>query len=53
MILYRAKRRGEHVMTFEDPIEFVNPKDLPSLNMQREMGTDELDFARALQAALR
>jgi twitching motility protein PilT len=25
MILERAKRRQEHVLTFEDPIEFVYP----------------------------
>lgn len=53
MILHRAKRRREHVITFEDPIEFVYPEDLPSLMTQREMGTDELDFGRALRAALR
>ncbi|MCX7712708.1 MAG: ATPase, T2SS/T4P/T4SS family [Chthoniobacterales bacterium] len=53
MILYRAKRRREHVITFEDPIEFIYPDGLPSLISQREMGTDELDFARALRAALR
>lgn len=53
MVLHRAKRRREHVITFEDPIEFVYPEDLPSLVSQREMGTDELDFGRALRAALR
>lgn len=53
MVLHRAKRRREHVITFEDPIEFVYPEGLPSLVSQREMGSDELDFARALRAALR
>lgn len=53
MVLHRAKRRREHVITFEDPIEFVYPADLPSLISQREMGTDELDFGKALRAALR
>jgi twitching motility protein PilT len=53
MILHRAQRRREHVLTFEDPIEFVYPEPLPSLVSQREMGTDELDFGRALRAALR
>jgi len=53
MVLHRAKRRREHVITFEDPIEFVYPEGLPSLISQREMGTDELDFAKALRAALR
>lgn len=53
MVLHRAKRRREHVISFEDPIEFVYPDGLPSLISQREMGTDEVDFARALKAALR
>lgn len=53
MVLHRAKRRREHVITFEDPIEFVYPENLPSLISQREMGSDELDFGKALRAALR
>lgn len=53
MVLHRAKRRREHVISFEDPIEFVYPEGLPSLVSQREMGTDETDFAKALRAALR
>ena len=53
MILERAKRRQEHVLTFEDPIEFVYPSDIPSLVSQREIGTDELDFNKSLRAALR
>lgn len=53
MILHRAKRRREHVITFEDPIEFIYPEGLPSLISQREMGSDELDFAKALRSALR
>lgn len=53
MVLHRALRRREHVITFEDPIEFVYPSPLPSLISQREMGSDELDFAAALRAALR
>lgn len=53
MVLHRARRRREHVITFEDPIEFLYPDPLPSLVSQREMGSDELDFAAALRAALR
>jgi twitching motility protein PilT len=53
MVLSRAKRRREHVISFEDPIEFFYPEDLPSLISQREMGTDEIDFGKALRAALR
>jgi twitching motility protein PilT len=53
MVQHRAKRRKEHIISFEDPIEFVYPENLPSLVSQREMGSDELDFANALRAALR
>ncbi len=53
LVLARAKRRQEHVITFEDPIEYLYPEGLPSLVSQREMGTDELDFAASLRAALR
>tara|TARA_R110002049_G_scaffold293092_2_gene477931 strand:- start:681 stop:1745 length:1065 start_codon:yes stop_codon:yes gene_type:complete len=53
MILERAKRRQEHVLTFEDPIEYVYPSGIPSLVSQREIGTDELDFNKSLRAALR
>lgn len=53
MVLHRAKRRREHIISFEDPIEFVYPEDLPTLVSQREMGSDELDFGNALRAALR
>jgi len=53
MVLHRAKRRREHVISFEDPIEFVYPDGLPSLISQREMGSDEIDFSKALRAALR
>lgn len=53
LIKARAERRAEHIITFEDPIEYVYPKNLPSLVSQREMGADELDFATSLRAALR
>ena len=53
LVQARARRRAEHVITFEDPIEYLYPEDLPSLISQREMGSDELDFASSLRAALR
>ena len=53
MIKYRAERRREHVITFEDPIEYIHPDGLPSLMSQREMGEDEIDFGASLRAALR
>src|SRR6185295_9897436 len=53
MILHRAERRQEHVVTFEDPIEYVYPDGTPSLMSQREIGEDDLDFAMSLRASLR
>ncbi len=53
LVLARAQRRQEHIITFEDPIEYLYPDGLPSLISQREMGTDEHDFATSLRAALR
>lgn len=53
MVLHRARRRREHVVSFEDPIEFVYPEGTPSLISQREMGSDETDFGKALRASLR
>lgn len=53
MIKARAERRREHIITFEDPIEYILPTNLPSLITQREMGSDELDFSLSLRASLR
>lgn len=53
MITARAQRRREHVITFEDPIEYILPTDHASLITQREMGSDEMDFGMSLRASLR
>ena len=53
LILERAKRKQEHFITFEDPIEYLFPAGLSSLMSQREIGTDEMDFGSSLRAALR
>jgi twitching motility protein PilT len=53
LLKYRAERKKEHLLTFEDPIEFVYPDDLETIVTQREMGGDETDFGGALHAALR
>ncbi len=53
MILHRAERTREHVVTFEDPIEYVYPEGTPSLISQREIGEDDMDFAMSLRASLR
>lgn len=44
--------RRAHVITIEDPIEFLFPKE-KSLVIQREIGTDTGNFRDALVAALR
>ncbi len=44
--------REEHILTIEDPIEFMHPHRKCIVN-QREVGSDAPDFALALKAALR
>jgi twitching motility protein PilT len=44
--------RNEHIMTIEDPIEFVHSHKRCIVN-QRELGADARTFALALKAALR
>jgi twitching motility protein PilT len=44
--------RHDHVLTMEDPVEFVHPFKNCLIN-QREVGTHTGSFARALRAALR
>ncbi len=44
--------RHDHVITLEDPVEFIHPFKNCLVN-QREVGTDTQSFARALRAALR
>jgi twitching motility protein PilT len=44
--------RDEHILTIEDPIEFVHTHKRCIVN-QRELGTDAPSFALALKAALR
>jgi twitching motility protein PilT len=41
-----------HVITLEDPVEFVHPQQMATFN-QRELGTDFDSFANGLRAALR
>ncbi len=52
MIEYINNRRTCHIITVEDPIEFLH-RDKNSIITQREIGVDTLSFARALRAALR
>src|SRR6516225_4013190 len=41
-----------HIITLEDPVEFVHPHDMATFN-QRELGTDFDTFSNGLRAALR
>jgi twitching motility protein PilT len=45
-------RRRAHILTLEDPIEYVHEHKLSMVN-QRELGTDCESFARGLRSALR
>ncbi len=46
------REREEHILTIEDPIEFLHPHQRCIVN-QREVGTDAVDFPKALKSALR
>ena len=52
MIDFLNSTRQNHIVTIEDPIEFVH-KHKKSLVNQREVGPDTLEFKRALRSALR
>ena len=46
------REREEHILTIEDPIEFLHNHDRCIVN-QREIGHDAEDFSQALKSALR
>ena len=52
MVDYINKEHAKHIITIEDPIEFVH-QSLRSLVKQREVGLNTLKFDNALKAALR
>lgn len=52
MIDHMNHERNEHVMTIEDPIEYLHKHNTSIVN-QRELGNDTFSFANALRAALR
>jgi len=52
LIDYINNQRTEHIMTIEDPIEFLH-RDKKSLVNQREVEVDTKSFATALRSALR
>ena len=52
MLDHINRTRKKHIITVEDPVEFVHP-DKESLVSQRGVGQDTLSFANALKGALR
>lgn len=52
MIDHMNQTRNEHIITIEDPIEYLHKHQLSIVN-QREIGHDSHSFANALRAALR
>ncbi len=52
MIDYRNKNSASHVLTIEDPIEFLHPNQKSIVN-QREIGLDTHSYAAALRSAMR
>ena len=52
MINHRNESSSDHIITIEDPIEFLHPNKRSMVN-QRELGLDTLSYARALKSAMR
>ncbi len=52
MIGWINQHRPVHILTIEDPIEYIHPPSVALVN-QREVGTDCTTFAEALKSALR
>jgi len=52
MINQINKNQSKHIITIEDPVEFVHRSENSLIN-QRELGTSTKSFARALKSALR
>ena len=52
MINYRNEKTSSHIITIEDPIEFLHPNKQSIVN-QREVGLDTKSYKRALKSAMR
>jgi len=52
MINYRNDKTSCHIVTIEDPIEFLHPNKKSIIN-QREVGVDTKSYGRALKSAMR
>ena len=52
MINHRNEKTSSHIITVEDPIEFLHPNKQSIVN-QREVGLDTKSYGRALKSAMR
>lgn len=52
MIGHRNRNSNSHILTIEDPLEFIHQHD-KSIVQQREVGIDTLSYSNALKNALR
>jgi twitching motility protein PilU len=52
MLQHRNQHLSGHILTIEDPVEFIHPHQRSLVN-QREVGRDTHSFAKALRSALR
>lgn len=52
MVDYINSKRSHHILTVEDPIEFIHPLKKGVVN-QRELGSNTLSYKNALKGALR
>jgi twitching motility protein PilU len=52
MINHRNESSADHILTIEDPIEFLHPNKKALIN-QREIGVDTRSYEKALKSALR
>jgi twitching motility protein PilU len=52
MINHRNEKTSSHIITVEDPIEFLHPNKQSIVN-QREVGLDTKSYERALRSAMR
>lgn len=52
MVNYRNEKTSSHIITIEDPIEFLHPNKQSIIN-QREIGIDTKSYERALKSAVR
>jgi twitching motility protein PilT len=53
MVDYLNEHKSHHILTVEDPIEFVHSIEKKGVVNQRQVGRDTLSFSNALKGALR